>query len=341
MYAPLSNDQAKVLIDAEQLFGGYQDALVKYADYHGGMHWKTIAGKAYLYRTLDRKGNAKSLGVRSAETECTFEAFTSRKAMLKERVAELRTRLDVQKKVNAAYRLGHVPNEVAAVCQQLEKAQLMGTNIHIIGTNAIHAYAAMAGVRFSSDLMATSDVDLLWSHKSKISLAASAEISEGGLLGLLKRADSSYEIKDNQRFRAVSKTGFMVDLIRQTPTPPWRKEPDQFFANDLVAVDIWNMKWLLSAPQITHPVIAVNGSVFNMSVPDPRAFAMFKLWLSRSDEREAVKKGRDKAQATAVIELIQDRLPHLANAWSTMKTFPKSVRVSVCEEISHNKDATR
>ncbi|MDI9334268.1 MAG: hypothetical protein QM533_07805 [Cytophagales bacterium] len=33
------------------------------------MHWKTVGAKEYLYRTLDGKGTAKSLGARSTETQ--------------------------------------------------------------------------------------------------------------------------------------------------------------------------------------------------------------------------------------------------------------------------------
>ena len=68
MFSPLNNDQAKQAIDCEQLFTGLQHTERSLADYAFGMHWKTVAGKEYLYRTHDRRGNGKSLGVSATET---------------------------------------------------------------------------------------------------------------------------------------------------------------------------------------------------------------------------------------------------------------------------------
>lgn len=192
----------------------------------------------------------------------------------------------------------------------------------------MHAYEAMTGVRFEADIMATTDVDLLWSHKSKISIATSHALEEGGLMKLLRKADRSYEIRAGQPFRAYSpRTGFMVDLIRQMPDPPWADEPDRFFAqDDLVATDIWNMKWMLGAPREIRTVIAMDGRPFRMPVPDPRAYAMFKLWLgTKCEDREPTKKIRDLAQADAVMRLINERLPHLARAWPQVKSFPAEI----------------
>lgn len=318
MYSDLSNAQAKTVIDAEQAFEAYRDAVDKFAAYQGGMHWKTVKGRDYLYRTLDRKGNAKSLGPRSPETEAVQHSFVQRKAELKDRVDVLAERLNIQQKVNVAFRVGHVPNEVADVCIALDQLHLMGTNFMVIGTNAMHVYAAMTGTRFDSGVMATTGM----------SLVATTELKHEGLLGLLKRADKSFEIRAGQSFRAVSKSGLMVDLIRQMPSPPWRSEPDKLTAStagDLVATDIWNMKWMLGAPKITQSVIAVNGRVLNMTCPDPRAFALFKLWLAQSDERDARKKGRDLAQALEVMRLIEDKLPHYRNSWQSLRSFPADV----------------
>jgi len=325
MLTPISSAQAKAVVDSEQLFAAYQDVLAQSQSYQGGMHWKTVAGKEYLYRTRDRLGNGKSLGAKSEKTIEIFTTFIERKATLKDRLGELKNRLAIQAKINAAYRIGHVDNHVADICEQLNKAHLLDSNMLIIGTNALHVYEAMAGIRFEADILATTDIDLLWNHTSKLSLISSTELQAEGFIGLLRHTDKSYEIVQNQPYRAVSKTGTMVDLIRQMPNPPWTEEPDRFFENDLIATDIWNMKWFISAPKITQPVIALNGRVFMMTVPDPRAFVMFKWWLSQSDERLPTKKRRDAEQALAVRELIQQYLPHLNQNWAAIKSFPKDV----------------
>jgi len=335
MFFPISNAQAKAVIDSEQLFAAYQDTSMQSQGYQGGMHWKTVAGRDYLYRIHDRLGNGKSLGVKSEKTIQIFNTFTERKVLLKSRMNELKERLNIQAKINAVYRVGHVDNHVAAICEQLNKANLLDTNMLIIGTNAMHAYEAMAGIRFQTDIMATTDIDLLWNHTSKLSLITIKELQPEGFIGLLRQADKSFEIIQNQPFLAVSKSGYMVDLIRQMPNPPWSDEPDRFFENDLIAVDIWNMKWLISAPKITQPVIALNGKIFKITVPDPRAFAMFKWWLAQSDERQPSKKQRDATQAKAVIKLIAEYLPHLNQQWSAIKSFPKDIAENTIK-LTHN-----
>lgn len=324
MYTELSNAQVKQYLDAVSAYEGWMQASKQALDYGGGMHWKTIAGKQYLYKTKDRYGNAKSCGPRSEATERIYSDFTRRKEEITERLGHFKALMGTHARVNAALRVGSVPNEVADVCVALENAHLMGKSIMVIGTNAMHAYAFLAGVRFPSDIMATTDVDLLWNHKSKLSLAANHQIHGVGLLGLLKKVDRTYAPDTKNPFRARAASGFMVDLIRQMPQPPWANEPDRFFEKDLVATDIKNMNWLLSAPRIEQPVVAVNGQVFNMVVPDPRAFALFKFWLSQSPDRDPVKVSRDLAQAQVITTLIHDRLPHLRN-WGALQSFPKKL----------------
>lgn len=324
MYLELSNAQSKQYLDAAAAHEGWTQTFQRMQEYRGGMHWKTIGGRQYLYRTHDRRGNAKSHGPRSPDTERIYGEFSRRKAELAERLEKLDESLRLHTRVNAAHRLGTVPAEVLDVCEVLSRAQIMGKGITVIGTNAMHAYGFLAGVRFDSEIMATTDVDLLWNHKAKLSLVAGNELSAAGLLGLLKQADKTYEQDPAQPFRARSASNFMVDLIRQTPVPPWAQEPDRFFDDDLVATDIPRVQWLLSAPKLSQLVVGVDGRMTSMTVPDPRAFAAYKLWLSQQVDREPMKKGRDLHQAKAVIRLIQERLPHLGN-WGAFKSIPREI----------------
>jgi hypothetical protein len=335
---PLTPAQLKQQIDAEQVFSAWQDAFAKAQDFRGGMHWKTVSGREYLYKTLDRKGNAKSMGVRSDKTEAIEAQFSAQKASAQARVLSLGEALATQTKINAALRLGSAPVVVAELCLRLNQAGLLGPSLMVIGTNSLFAYEAMAGVRFDKDIMATTDIDLLWDHKARVRLAASDDVAEPSLLALLQKVDKSFQIVQGQSFRAANDKGYMVDLIRQMPNPPWKDEPDRFFAGqgsqpgghaDLIATDIWNMKWLLNAPRLQQTAIAVNGQMFPMCVPDPRAYAMFKLWLAQSLERNPLKKSRDLAQATALAALVQDKLPHLAHSWHQISSFPAEVSRSM------------
>lgn len=132
----------------------------------------------------------------------------------------------------------------------------------------------------------------------------------------------------------------MVDLIRQMPNAPWADEPDRLFEReDLVATDIWNMKWLLSAPRVMAHVVSYDGRVWRMPVPDPRGFAMFKIWLAtEAKDREPAKQRRDRAQAHAVIEPVEREMPHLAQKWPQLKSFPESI---VARAVEHAETVRR
>ncbi len=326
---PLADDQAKQVIDAEQTYQAWWDAWRASRDYVGGMHWKAVAGKEYLYKTHDRKGNAKSLGARSSATEAIATEFHAGKQEAESRLKSLSERLRMQERVNAALRVGSAPNIVAQLCLKLAQTGLMGKSLMVIGTNSLYAYEAIAGVRFAREVMATRDIDLLWSHKAKLAFSTlndDESASEDGLMGILQKVDKSFKRLDSQHFRAANDQGYLVDLIRQMPVPPWKAEPERMGnEHDLIATDIWNMKWLLNAPRVEALAIAVNGSVFPITAPDPRAYCAFKYWLSQSDERDPQKKSRDLAQAKAVYGVIQERLPHLGTKWFELASIPRDV----------------
>lgn len=325
MYSTISELQIKHEIDLQQAYAAFRDTQTKLAAYAGGMHWKRIGDADYLYRTKDRLGNAKSLGRRTVETEKIYSSFKLRKDELQQRNEDLMHALSSHTAIAKALRIGTAPNIVGRICERLSQAGLMGKNIMVIGTHALHAYGALAGVRFQAEIAASEDVDLLWDPKSALSIAAH-DMDDGGLLGLLKRVDASFELLENQKFRAANKNGFMVDLIKQTPNPPWLVERNQLAGqDDFVAVEIPNMNWMLSAPRIRQVVVSQNGKPFEMVVPDPRAFALFKLWLSSATERDPIKKPRDLRQAQAVIKLLDERLPQYPLDVGMLQSFPQNV----------------
>lgn len=337
MFTQLTENQLKNLINTEQIYSVYREALIKSHDYRGGMTWKTVNGTDYLYRLLDRKGNARSLGPRSEKSEVIYKEFIDGREKIRERLASLKSKLDEQARMNKALRIGRCPAIVAEIARVIDLSGLMGKGIEIIGTNALYAYEAMAGVAFLQENLETEDVDLLFDSRARISLLAPEDdLTDDGIMGMLRKVDSSFQITESLNFRAANKNGFLVDLIRQTPNPPWDNKPSGLGKKDLVAVDIWNMKWMLSMPKVTQMVISQDGQPFMMSVPDPRAFALFKFWLSESDERDPLKKGRDRNQAIAVRDLITKLLPQYPLDKNQLKAFPANT-VSRFIAGQHNK----
>ena len=90
---------------------------------------------------------------------------------------------------------------------------------------------------------------------------------------------------------------------------------------DLKAVKFRNLHWLISSPKFTQIVICDNGMPAPMIVPAPRAFALHKLWLSSQDDREPIKKKRDRGQAIAVGKLVVEHLPQYRFDASELRMF--------------------
>ena len=107
-----------------------------------------------------------------------------------------------------------------------------------------------------------------------------------------------------------------------------RVQPEPSFAVDdeFVAVEA-DMKWLIAAPKVRAVALDEDGYPAPLSVPDPRAFALHKFWLSLKSDRDPVKKPRDAAQSAAVVAMIEDLLPQYPFSEKALRIFPKSLSV--------------
>ena len=62
-------NQQLTLNRAVEAYQAYLEALQASQPLKGGMHWKKINGREYLYKYRDRYGHGVSLGPRSPHTE--------------------------------------------------------------------------------------------------------------------------------------------------------------------------------------------------------------------------------------------------------------------------------
>lgn len=334
-FQEMSDIQRRVFIDTGQIYEAYTDSVRKSAAYRGGMHWKKAKGREYLFRSIDREGHGKSLGPRSPDTEKILADFRRNKERLKERTASLKDRLMEQSRFCKAARIQRVPRIVAGILRLLDQSNLLGKNVMVAGTNAIWAYEAAAGVFLDSGLLSTGDMDLLWDVRTRLTLAVDADTSRSGLLGVLQKADRSFEIARSHGFRAVNKNGYMVDLIKAEPKSMFHREPKRMGENgDMEAVEIRNLQWLLSSPNFSHIVIGHDGFPAAMVAPDPRAFALHKIWLADQPDREPLKKQRDRHQGVAVAQMVMRHLPQYSFEASELRMFPKEVVKSAKDRIS-------
>lgn len=322
-FIDLSQNQIRTAIDAKQTYEAFREAKKHREQYKGGMSWKTVSGKDYLIKVINRSGGNKSLGPRSPETELIYSKFTSGKKNAVSRLKSISDSIREFSGMSVGVGINRVPSIVTSTLRRLDDFGVLGKNIIVIGTNAMYGYESVAGVTFDSGVLATTDFDLLWDSRTTLKLANYDEdVEESSILAILRKVDKSFEPVNGRQFRAVNKSGFYVDLVKQTPFPPGKKEAEKIAESNLTLEWLSNIKWLLCSEKFKSTVIGYDGLPAPMVSPDPRAFAIYKMWLSNQPDREPEKKSRDKMQAMAVAGLVQEKFHHMKFNADSAGLFP-------------------
>lgn len=279
-------------IDAVAVFEALEEALEEAAQVRGGMYWHagppTSPDAKYLVRTTPA-GAETSLGSRTAELDAIYTRFTQRKRESAERVSGLQAALMQQQRLNRALRVGRVDPLVVALLNRLASTKL-SEHFRVVGTHALYAYEAAAGVRLDAEALATRDIDLLWDTRKRIIFSTQLARVDSSMLGVLKKVDATFRIRKGQKYTAVNKEGFEVDIIRRER----------------------RANVLLDSPAYSAVIVASNGTMARMNTVHPATFVAFKRWLSTQAERDAMKRRRDALQADSVQELLEKYLPQLS-----------------------------
>ena len=144
-------------------------------------------------------------------------------------------------------------------------------------------------------------------------------------LRLLRQADRSYKTLPGDGLAAVNHKGFRVRLLQ----PPTARPPHRTMVRDAPGVTVpdesGDLAALMAAPKFSQVVIGRRGEPVIMVVPDPRALALHKLWLSLQEDREPAKQTRNRCQAAALAELILRYLPQYYFFSAELQWFPPEV----------------
>ena len=326
MFTSFSLRQAREFTDTMQAFDGVVETVARLRANRGTLAFRSTNGHDYLVKWFyeGEKRKAKVIGKRSPETEAIEQEFSISRKSLDVRAKSLRANLEKQSRLNRAVGLARLPLISARIIRAFERAGIGSERVKIVGTHALYAYESMAGGVFDAGLVATQDIDFLLYPRASLSFVVSDDLKEETLLGILQSADRSFEIT-RQTFRAQNRDGFLVDIIQPERNPPWKKEAFEAGKGDLQPSPITGLVWLENAPAISQPVIDANGFPVTMSVPDPRVFAIHKLWLSKQPMRGPVKARRDEAQAFAVASLVMAELKHLPFDGRALRMMPREI----------------
>jgi hypothetical protein len=184
----------------------------------------------------------------------------------------------------------------------------MGPTLMVVGTNAMAAYEIEARSRFATaaGVDTTADFDMTWvATESRATTLAAVGAAPRTLLDVMKRVDSTYTVNKERSFQARNAHGYEVELLM-----PKLLEDALPRLETLRPVPLIEQDWLLPGRRVEHVVCGLDGLPAKLIAPDPRRFALQKLWLSEKPSRDPLKKPKDAKQGALLLEAIEARMPH-------------------------------
>jgi hypothetical protein len=323
-------------VDMAQLWAAWivADDLRRHS-FRGSLGWEARSGHEYLYSR--KRGVVKSLGRRDAATEHIQKAFHDGREANKARLASLSAEMERQAAVLRSLNAGRLPVMAARALRALRTHDKAAT-IRVIGTNALYAYESLAGVMFNSAATATGDVDILVDDRNRLRLLTEADEQIGLTRLVQKVVDPTFQSRGTMDFRLTNDKGYMIEFIRPEQTPNYRAMPgaEPLEAGDIRPAPIIGLQWLVNAPVIEVIVLDTRGYPAPMRCPDPRYWAVHKMWLSKRNDRDPQKKIRDAQQADVMIALLAQRLPQFPMDDAFRRGLPKELAGHLEAELPQN-----
>lgn len=318
LHHELTEGQRQIYLATAEVYQDYLETVRLSLSFKGGMHWKKIRGREYLYRYRDRLGHGESLGPRSEQTERLFDDFTRRRQEVSARLRAQRLGLQEQARFCRAALIHRVPRAAILILRRLEQHDL-GRNLLVIGATAIYAYEFAAGVF----LPGHAGGELLHDAHRRLTLAGEGKISWEELLRVLQQADRSFAAVPEEGCLAANRNGFRVRLSKAEVRRPGRQKAVTVpGAREPLPPEAGHLQYLLASPRFSQVVIGQDGGPATLTAPDPWAFALNKLWWSRQEDRDAISRTRDRSQALAVAGLVLRYLPQYDFSPSELDMFP-------------------
>jgi hypothetical protein len=306
---PFTDEQMRLLVNLEQQYEVWIGAERDLIGLPYGMRWKAVNGSSYLYEIHDRNGNGTSLGPRSPENEARLAEYRERKEELAGRQVQSKARLDETCRLYRTLRLPLIASEAAAVLREADCRGLLGTQLLVVGTNAMAAYAIEAAGRLADVPDETQDFDMAWTGTEGSETPA--------VWPMLKAVDKTYTVNTERPNQARNAAAYEVELL----VAPSRAAG--FVRRDFPRpVALEEQEWLLNGKPVSRVVVARDASPARIVAPDPRWFALQKLWMSVQDKRNPLKRGKDARQGLALLDAVRETMPQFPLDDAFVATLP-------------------
>lgn len=294
---PFSAEQERALINMRQRYDAWIEAERELAAMPYDLKRKKIGGYEYLYEITGRDGNGKSLGRWSDDKQARFDAYKAAKNAAKARRDGARDTLGESSRIARALRLPMLSADAGPILREADRRSLLGSHLLVIGTNAMAAYALEAAGIFRDVPDETEDFDLAWS----------AESVETGtqLWDMLKAVDPTFTVNSEREFQARNAKAYEVELLiapSRVGTLAKKDRPRP--------VPLPEQEWLLPGRRVDQVVPCRDGTPARIVAPDPRWFALHKLWLGAQAKRNPLKRRKDTVQGMALLDAVAEAMPH-------------------------------
>lgn len=294
---PFSDEQARALVNLDQRYQVWMAAERELASLPYDLRRKEVDGRSYLYEIDDRGGNGKSLGPWSAQNEARFLAYRDQKSAAKARREVSRPALTEMGRLCRALRVPMLAEPAGPILREADRRGLLGGQLLVVGASAMPAYALEAGgfIRGAPD--ETQDFDLAWA-------ARETPPADETIWPMLKAVDATFTVNMERTFQARNAKGYEVEILvapSRAATLPRLDKPHP--------VPLPEQEWLLLGRPVDRVVICRDASPARIVAPDPRWFALQKLWMSRQAKRNPLKRAKDLSQGTVVLDAVYNAMP--------------------------------
>lgn len=310
---PFSDEQLRTIINMRQRYEVWMEAEQKLHALPYDLRRKSISGSDYLYEIFDRNGNGKSLGPWSDAHQARFDSYRAEKFEAKARQNSAREILSESARLYRALRLPLLSSEAGTICREADRRGLMGSHLLVVGTNAMVAYALEASGSILEAPDETEDFDLAWIAEA----GDEDEAAETHVWDMLKAVDPTFTINTERDFQARNAKAYEVELL----VAPSRA--DTLATKDRPRpIPLPEQEWLLLGRPVDQVVGCRDGSPARLVVPDPRYFALHKLWMADQDKRNPLKRSKDRKQGLALLNTIVEAISHYPLDASFAESLP-------------------
>lgn len=311
---PFSDEQGRVIVNLDQAYQVWMETLRTLNGMPYNMRIKEVSGRDYLYEVTDRLGSMKSKGPLDREKQSEFDRYKADKAELKDRLSLSRAAMKEQASLYRALRLPMLPAEAGKILREADRMRFLGEQAMVVGTNALIAYALEANgfIRDAPD--ATIDFDMALT-------AIEADETRPTLWKILKEVDPTYTVNAERPFQARNARAYEIEIVA-APS----RVGGQIMRDRPRPVLLAEQEWLLNGRPIDRVVGVRDGEAARMVVPDPRWFALHKLWMAQKPERSPQKKPKDHKQGMALLDAVWQAMPHYPADGAFYETLPPDLK---------------